>query len=66
METILKLNTINLVYFKQKERNIFFVKIQMAICYLGVIQLNNVTWIKYKVTFAHYAHVLYMLEFFGI
>jgi hypothetical protein len=66
METILKLNTKKLVYYTQKEGKILFVKTQMAICYLGVIQLNNVTWIKYKVTLARYAHVLDMLDFFGI
>ncbi len=63
METNLKLNTKKLVYYTQNEGKILFVMTQMAICYLSVTQLNNVTWSKYKVTFACYAHVLDMFDF---
>jgi hypothetical protein len=48
MGTVLKLNTKKLVYHTQKEGKIFFVRTQMAICYLGVVQVKSVMWIKYK------------------
>jgi hypothetical protein len=46
--TILKVNTKTLVYHTQKEGKILFVRTQMAIRYLGVVQVKNVTWIEYK------------------
>jgi len=43
-----EINTKKLVYYTQKEGKIVFVRTQMAISYLGVVQVKNVTWIKYK------------------
>jgi hypothetical protein len=56
MGTVLKLNTKKLVYYTQKESKIIFVKTQMAICYLVVVQVKNITWIKYK----WHLHVVHM------
>ncbi len=52
----------NMVYYTQKEGKILFVRTQMAISYLGVVEVKNLTWIKYK---SRCAHVLDMLDFFG-
>jgi len=48
-----------------KEGKIIFVRTQMAICYLGVVQVKNVYVDPIQMTFAHCAHVLDMLHFFG-
>jgi hypothetical protein len=51
MGTILKSNTKKLVYYTQKEGKIVFVRTQMAISYLGVVQY------QVQMTFAHVVHM---------
>jgi len=48
MRTILKLKYQKFGLLHKKEGKILFVRTQMAISYLGVVQVKNVTWIKYK------------------
>jgi hypothetical protein len=64
MGTILKLNTKTLVYYTQKGGKILFVRTQMGICYLGVVQVtSNVMWIKYKWNL-HVVHMSYICLIF--